>query len=226
MLRGLNFQPFFATAVLRRQEGALSGPLDMGDKIKALFHRSEKLPYQFSITAHLANEKRRHDLHGIFRPSAQLSDLDPRTFGQFSSNALAIRNSASSSTSPWEATARGLRLRGPEMPNIFIGEWTSLLSAAKRVFDVAFPFPPGTPSEQPFKLGAYHDILAHRQPDADLRVFSYLKRYGLLSDFVREMRETFHELKDIDAIPYPDGTQGPVYVRTNDDRGSSSLRVR
>lgn len=215
---GLNFQPFFANAVLRRQEGSLSGPLDMGDKIKTLFHRSEKIPYQFSITAQLVNEKRKYDLHGIFRPSAQLSDLDPRTFGQFSSNALAIRNSAPSLTSPWEATARGLRIRGTEMPSIFIGEWTSLLSGTKRVFEVAFPVPPGMPSEQPFKLGAYHDILAHRQPDADLRVYSYLKRYGLLSNFVGEMRETFHDVKDIDTIPYPDGTQGPVYVRTTDDR--------
>jgi hypothetical protein len=103
------------------------------------------------------------------------------------------------------------------MPTIFIGEWTGIFAERKESWDIAFPVP-GMPSELPFKLGAYHDILAHRQPDADLRVYSHLKRYGLLSEFVGELRQTFHDVNDIDIIPYPDGTQGPVYVRTADSQ--------
>jgi hypothetical protein len=214
---GLNFQPFFGNVVLRRQEGLLTGPLDMGDKIKSLFRQSDTIPYQYSITARLAGQGRKQALHAIFRPSAQMSDLDPLIFGQFSGGVLPMRSSsAPASTNPWGLASRGLRVTAAEVPSVFIGEWTCLLSERKQTWDITFPVPI-VKTELPFKLGAYHDILAHRQPDADLRVYSHLKRYGLLPEFVSEMQETFHDVKDVDIIPYPDGTQGPVYIRTTDN---------
>ena len=39
-----------------------------------------------------------------------------------------------------------------------------------------------------------------------------MKRYGILPEFTKEMQRVFPEVYEIDTIPYPDGTQGPVYV--------------
>ena len=202
---GLNFQPFFGNVVLRRQEQILSGALDMGDKIKSLFHSVTKIPYQYSITAQLQDDKRRQTLNAIFRPSAQLSDLDPRAFGQFGGGALATRSpGASSQANVWDLGSRGMRLKTAEVPAVFIGQWTAIMSEMRKDWEINFPVS-NIPSELPFKLGAFHDILAHRQAEADLRVFSYLKRYELLPEFTGAMAEVFPGIKDIDIIPYPDG---------------------
>lgn len=215
---GLNFQPFFGNVVLRRQDQILSGALDMGDKIKSLFHSSSKIPYQFSITGQLQEDRRKQSLNVIFRPSAQLTDLDPRAFGQYGGGVLATRpGGAPSQANFWDLGSRGARLRTAEMPAVFIGQWTAIMSDTRKDWEINFPVS-NIPSELPFKLGAFHDILAHRQPEADLRVFSYLKRYELISEFVETMAEVFPGIRGIDIIPYPDGTQGPVYVRGTDDR--------
>ncbi len=217
---GLNFQPFFSQVVIRRQEQILSGALDMGDKIRSLFFRSGTIPYQYKIVAQLEDDKRKIELNAIFKPSAQLSDLDPITFGQFSGSTLAARSStAPTQTRSWEVGLGGVRTKGAELPAVFIGQWVALMLARQKDWDITFPFPYSTiSSELPFKLAAFHDILAHRQPDADLRVYGSLKRYGLLADFVQAMGATFPDVKDVDMIPYPDGTQGPIYVRTKDGR--------
>jgi len=214
---GLNFQPFFGNVVLRRQDQILSGALDMGDKIKSLFRSSSRIPYQFSVTGQLQNDKRKQALNVIFRPSAQLTDLDPRAFGQISGGALATRTaSASSQANLWDVSSRGSRIRTAEVPAVFIGQWTALMTEMRKDWEINFPVS-NIPSELPFKLAAFHDILAHRQPEADLRVFSYLKRYELLPEFTRAMAEVFSGIRSIDIIPYPDGTQSPVYVRGDDD---------
>jgi hypothetical protein len=213
---GLNFHPFFSQVVVRRQESYVSGALDMGEKLRSLFRDTGKLPYQFDISAQTADQKQKHSLHVIFRPSAQLSDLDPRVFGQ--SGPLAERSSPSMvSTNSWELGTSGLQRKTSEVPSVFLGRWKALLGGTEKESDITFPVP-SVSSEPPFKLANFHDVLAHRQPASDLRVFSHLKRYGLLSDFVKAMSDTFSEVEDIDMIPYPDGTQGPVYVRTAGER--------
>jgi len=43
-----------------------------------------------------------------------------------------------------------------------------------------------------------------------------LKRYDILDEFVIEMGKAFPGIRKIDTIPYPDGTEGPVYVWIED----------
>ena len=64
--------------------------------------------------------------------------------------------------------------------------------------------------------GIFHDILAHREPQATVAIFSHLKRYRLLEKFTKEMKAVF-PIKEIDSIPYPDDSFSPIYIINSND---------
>lgn len=63
----------------------------------------------------------------------------------------------------------------------------------------------------------FSDILAHREPQATVAIFSHLKRYRLLEKFTQEMSMIFPIIKQIDTIPYPDGSFPPIYIINSKD---------
>jgi hypothetical protein len=74
------------------------------------------------------------------------------------------------------------------------------------------------PRARPLKLAVFHDVMAHRAPSAEMRVFSYLKRYGELPTFTNQMNEAFPEIREIDLLPYPDASGGVVSSKTSNGR--------
>ena len=207
---GRNFGPFLRQVTLGRQGGSLSGILDFGEKLKTLFRNTSTLPYTFSISASIVDESKPHTLRSTFWPSSDLADLDPRVMGQFPPgeiSAKTIKTSNNATNRISDQTVESIS------PSVFLGKWETEIDKRVLSFELRLPL-----SDQlvasPFKLGVMEDILAHRGAGGDMRVFSHLKRYRVLAEFTKEMKRAFPEVHEIDAVPYPDGTQSPVYVIT------------
>jgi hypothetical protein len=214
---GLNFTPFLAQVGLRRSEGNMTGALDLGEKLVSLFKDTSALPYEFSIAAGVEDDSASNILTVSFHPSNEIADLDPRNLGQFSGSFMTeAQTERQGTTNQLQTTGR--QSQSPVRPSsAFIGRWDANLRGRSASFDISFPSV-NFPSVSPFKLGNLHDIISHRPPEADIRVFSALKRYGILGDFVREISNTFPDVLNIDTIPYPDGSTSPVYIETTENR--------
>lgn len=215
---GLNFSPFLGQVLLRRQDGALGGPMDFGDKLISLFRDTSSPPYTFVISAKVTGDSATHKVTARFHPSSELSHLDPRALGQFSGSFPSEpQTDAQYSLDLPQVRGQQVQMYPIKIQPVFMGKWQIQLNKEKRDFDLNFP-PSSGLSASPFKLANMHDLLSHRTPKSDIKVFSYLKRYGVLSEFIDEMKQVFEEICEIDMIPYPDGTQGAVYVVISDSR--------
>jgi hypothetical protein len=102
--------------------------------------------------------------------------------------------------------------RQTNIPHVYLGEWKIVLNGKSYPYRIELPS--AIPISSPLKMGVMHDILSHRSPDMATKIFSYLKRYRLLEEFTQEMKKVFSppSIMEIDQIPYPDGSPGPVYV--------------
>jgi hypothetical protein len=215
---GLNLGPFQNQIVPRRQSSPLTGPLDIGERLISLFRETSLPPYTFTISAKVAGDSSTYTVTSRFRPSSELSDLDPRMLGQFSKDFPSKPYTDTQfSVNELQLFGQQARMRSVQIPSVFLGKWETQLNRETSELDLHFP-QVSTLSVPPFKLASIHDILAHRSPESDIRVFSHLKRYGILPEFTKEMEKAFPEIREIDMIPYPDGTQGSVYVAVSDGR--------
>jgi hypothetical protein len=207
---GLNFGAF--EAVITACQDEVIGILDFGEKIKGLFRDTLSLPYTFSISAEVVNDPATYTVKSTFEPSQELADLDPRTLGK----ARTFERTSEQQTFNLQLTDYSQSIGQVSVQTKFIGVWETQLGNKKETFDLMYP--PIIKGKEPFKLGNMNYILSHRGKASEITVFSYLKRYGILSEFAEEMRIAFPEIREIDMIPYPDGTQGPVIIVTDDNK--------
>ena len=209
---GLNFTPFKILTLLARQP-QLTGVLDFGEKVKGFFRDTSSLPYNFSISAKVVDDPATYTVTSTFEPSPELADLDPRTLGK----AQILERVSEDQTIDLQLIDSIQPIGQVSVQPTFVGIWEMRFGNKKEKYNLTYP-PSIAKNYNPFKLGAIHDILAHRNKKTEITVFSHLKRYGILHEFTEEMKNAFPEVRDIDMIPYPDATQGPVIVKTDDNR--------
>ncbi len=182
--------------------GALTEPIEFGERLITTFRDRSTLPYGFSISGKMQQDSSIYTAKVNFQPSSKLAILDPRTFGQSADHDLSDYKTQLSADSHHSSPA-------------FIGRWEINFDQQVSSFDLNFP-PLPVLSALPFKLAFFGNFSSHRQPGAEAKVFSYFKRYGLLEQFTEEIRLAFPEIKEIDMIPYRGGQPGPVIITTND----------
>jgi hypothetical protein len=209
---GLNFTPRQILTLLIRQP-QLTGALDFGEKVKGLFRDTSSLPYNFSISAKVVDDPATYTVTSTFEPSPELADLDPRTLGK----AQILERVSEDQTVDLQIIDSLQPISQVSVQPKFIGIWETQFGKKKEKYNLTY-LPSNTKNFIPFKLGAIHDILSHRNKKTEITVFSHLKRYGILHEFTEEMKNAFPEVCDIDMIPYPDATQGPVVIKTDDNR--------
>lgn len=210
---GRNFAPFMGQIVLKRHGGSLGGALEFGEELTTLFYDRSRLPYKFTITAMLQKSQSPHKLTTTFHPSTDLSSLDPRNLGQ----AEASITSGSQDTQVQQLASPPdrpkVRIGDLSLDTIFLGKWNTTIDGRTNEFELYFP-PSNLLAAPAFKQGHFHDLTSHREADAEIRLFSHLKRSGYLKDFTEKMHEAFPQFVSLDMIPYADGTAGPLYVET------------
>lgn len=207
---GFNLGPFMGQVITKRQEAHLLGAFDLGDKIINLFRMREELPYRATITAKLKDDIDYHACNIIYEPSYEMADLNPRLLGQYSGTATRITSAEDYDTQ--DSITKINPITKKQIATQFIGRLIVTIDSKTKKFDLHYP--PDFQSQEPFKLANMHDILSHRDPNVDRKIFGHLKRYGILKEFTAQIKEIFREIVEIDNIPYPDGSPGPLYIET------------
>lgn len=83
---------------------------------------------------------------------------------------------------------------------------------------ISYPrhFMVGLTSQAPFKSAKYLNISNFKNTSELIRIYSLLKRDKRgLKDIICELNKAFQNtIEDIDMIPYPDGSQSPISIKT------------
>jgi hypothetical protein len=212
---GLNFGPFRSQVVVNRRGGRTIEQLELGELFMLVFRDRSSLPYKCTISAKLVGNPLAHTVTLTFHPSSELSDLDPRTFGQFSE----IPPSGylpQFTAGKIQIIDDQIAVQPAQIQATFLGKWKTQFDGEEFEFDLDFP-PSSVPAALHFKLGYMQDPLSHKKdPKSEGKIFSHLRRYEILDEFTEEMGVAFPGVRKIDKIDYPDGTLGPVYVWMGD----------
>jgi len=210
---GLNVGPFSGHVILKRQNHAVYSHLDFGEKIISLFNNRTEIPFKFSISAKIGSSNKNHILDCVFEPSYEIADLDGQYIGKSGSDLFISRELIHK-----EVQVSGLSgtIKTPKLQTQYVGKLKIKIDEKLEAFNITFP--PEFPAHEPFKFASASDVMSHREPESDIRVFSSLKRYGVLDEFTEELKKVFEEVHKIDQIPYPDGKYAHVFIETKDKK--------
>jgi AAA15 family ATPase/GTPase len=106
-----------------------------------------------------------------------------------------------------------------DIPTQYLGRWNITTGESNKQFNIITPVTYNQFSnEEAFILAVFHDIYTHRNLFDFQKVYSYLMSQDILEEFIKELNSAFSgiNIKSIDNIPYPDGTQAPISIRKND----------
>lgn len=220
---GYNLDPILKNCVFRRTARSVTGVLDWGEQIMLAFRDRSSPPYSFRISAEVMDGTPiKNDQVGIstlasrhtFEPGAELANLDPRILGQstpeFFSDASIDNDSVKFTQFP-----ENLHGFGPERVKRYLGTWTIQINSGEKS-RVDLYFPEEIPLVRSYRQAVMHDVMAHRDPTTERKIFSYLKRYRLVQEFTNQLTRVFTNVSEIDLFPYPDNTQGVVMVLSPD----------
>ena len=195
------------------QTKSISGFLEIGEQVISLFNKKNHLPYHFTINKTNIDDLPNYDrMTIVFKPSKRLSQLDPRNLNstyQVLDSSTKLKSSNRDLLGNWRSTNNG------------VDESNDVFFDTNEVNKVSVKMKNGDSIPQNIQSFAqnyviFHDILAHREPQATVAIFSHLKRYRLLEKFTKEMKAVF-PIKEIDSIPYPDGSFSPIYIINSND---------
>jgi AAA15 family ATPase/GTPase len=210
-----NMKLIFDNLLLSRisQTKSISGFLEIGEQVISLFNKKNHLPYHFTINKTNIDDLPNYDrMTIVFKPSKRLSQLDPRNLNstyQVLDSSTKLKSSNRDLLGNWRSTNNG------------VDESNDVFFDTNEVNKVSVKMKNGDSIPQNIQSFAqnyviFHDILAHREPQATVAIFSHLKRYRLLEKFTKEMKAVF-PIKEIDSIPYPDGSFSPIYIINSND---------
>ncbi|PZV27027.1 MAG: hypothetical protein DCF12_06620 [Snowella sp.] len=196
------------------QTKSISGFLEIGEQVISLFNKKNHLPYHFTINKSNIDDLPNHDrMTIVFKPSKRLSQLDPRNLNstyQVLDSSTKLKSSNRDLLGNWRSTNNGV----DKSNDVFFDtNEVNKVSVKIKYADLI----PQNPQNLTQNHGIFHDILAHREPQATVAIFSHLKRYRLLGNFTQEMSMIFPIIKQIDTIPYPDGSFSPIYIINSND---------
>jgi AAA15 family ATPase/GTPase len=223
---GLNFNNFNKKIICGRRFNPPAGAYDAGNQIRSLFYSTESPPYKFDISIIREGKYGRNDriadinyqYEYIFEPSSSMSSVfDPRAEGYFDASFLENHKESTDTflgafklKDYWKTLPRRDPLSG-------------IFSEMRNRIAIDYKYPNfSINSKYPnFHPAVFHNILDHRYGDKDLVIFSHLKQYDILKDFIAEIKEAFPIIKDIDYIPYLEGAKAPLLITI--DKGSKKL---
>ena len=187
--------------------------MEIGEQVISLFNKKNHLPYHFTINKTNIDDLPNYDrMTIVFKPSKRLSQLDPRNLNstyQVLDSSTKLKSSNRDLLGNWRSTNNG------------VDESNDVFFDTNEVNKVSVKMKNGDSIPQNIQSFAqnyviFHDILAHREPQATVAIFSHLKRYRLLEKFTKEMKAVF-PITEIDSIPYPDGSFSPIYIINSND---------
>lgn len=200
---GENISSLLENCVLRRSN--INGTYDFVERIIGAFTDKDKGVFECSFK--VTDEKGQSSyISHIIRPTNIFADIKPNLQMNFSQKTI-------SGMVNTQIIQNGIV---NIIANSYVGEWeVSLNGGIKKNAVLTFPNKDVSLNGQPLMAARFIDILSHRNQQENTIIYSYLKREGILNEFIKELSSTFGDITDIDSIPYPDGSSSPVSVRIN-----------
>ncbi|KLO21513.1 hypothetical protein X275_09075 [Marinitoga sp. 1197] len=202
---GLNLGAFFNVIFPKRQSGNFSGTYDFGENILSLFYNYFEMFKK--------NNTLRFEIFSTYN-----NKMENKTFFEFKYSTL---------LSPFfgeQFEEKNLKVDENVLNKSFFGKMTIDLvnenGNIKKSFNIVLP--PQYENAEILKSAVYHDILNHREPLSEVKIYGVLKRFNKLFEFVDKMKEIFPSIKNIDNIPLPDGTS-KIYVDIGNEKIPLSL---
>ncbi|MEK5205348.1 MULTISPECIES: AAA family ATPase [Bacillus] len=195
---GENVNNLIVDSLLRSKE--LYSAYDFMERIMSSFNNQNEKPFNFSFKATLEDNKT-HTIQHQLDPGPIFADFKPNLLKSFGDSSIRLSKDTSENLIRKNST---------------IGNWTVIHNEEEK--NLGFlDFPPSNENlRAPNLLNTrFVDILTHREVEENLKIYSFLKREGIMSDFVKELSRTFTDILDIDSIPYPDGTPSPVSFKSH-----------
>ncbi|TDF96601.1 AAA family ATPase [Paenibacillus piri] len=193
---GNNLPPLLNNSIIRYKD-----EISIYNYIEQLlkgFHNDETAPFKFKLSAKFNGKRDQYFEHTLY-PNSLFADIKP---------------SLSSSIVSFSIDSNTIDVNQNHVSNNFpvttIGRW-EIKDRENLVTKVNISFPlMNVENKNPLILGRLVDILAHRNQKENLKLYSYIKRDGLLGEFNEELSKTFPDILNVDLIPYPDGSIAPV----------------
>lgn len=107
-----------------------------------------------------------------------------------------------------------------DVPSQYLGQWEIASEGEETVsYDLSSPLQFNqAASKKGFFSAMIHDFTTYRNETEIARVYSHLQNRDGLEKFVKEMNQSFPEMriKTIENIPYPDGSAAPIKIKFED----------
>ena len=107
-----------------------------------------------------------------------------------------------------------------DTPSQYLGQWSIQSGKEKKTYELSSPISFNQfPNEKPFIMAMFHDIFSHRNEVEARKIYSFLINSDALEKFIEELNRSFEglKIKNINNIPYPDGTEAPISVQFEDN---------
>jgi len=203
---GFNAGAFFNIVLPKRTQGNYFGIYDMGENIIHLFrigsNSFEKM--KFSINATDYNEEKKQITYE-FNPSNILDDLNLNHF-----NDIHILKNFNNENQNEETN------KTPD----YLGDIKVSNGSRTKTFPINLNM--NFPANTTFKAANYSDILAHRNLLSSMAIYSGMKRSNKLEEFLKDMKDVFPEIENIEVIPFRNNASN-LYFEVNGKKIPISL---
>lgn len=209
---GKSLLPFFHMSILHRQNrtmgsGMLASSYGLADMILQSFTRRnnpEGLEFYFQGEV----DREPHRIQHVFTPGEIFEEFFPQYMGGLSRpepSVIEMQNIQMQS-------GKGVSI---QISRQALGTWAVNVDGDGVSYPIAAPDITEENHQRPFLLARFNDVLSHRDERGSRRIYSQLSRENRIHDFVRELNQSFHDMKiqNIENIPYPDGSEAFISMQ-------------
>lgn len=203
---GQNISPMFNIPVSRCRFSNFQNRYWMMEELISIFHNKKSLPFTMSFSGiYNCNEEKFE--HSVY-PSDILTDYDSSYKNTQGKVVPSISNSSINDQNSLSINQFGAVQLAPVFT---IAEWQVEHNGKVVSENLTSPVNPIS-KVSPFLFAKYIDLFSHITVNEIIQIYSNLKRNNLIEDVIQELNKVFPEIKNIDMIPYPDGSVSPISI--------------
>lgn len=203
---GQNIVPLINIIVNRRKFSATQQRYLLMEEIKTVFHNKKILPFNMEFTG-FYNGQEECFQHSVF-PSDILTDYD---------SSYKVTNKIVSSMNKLTEKDQNRQLVHLQLgivqvtPIFTLANWQ--IKHKKQIVSENITSPSVFVSKvKSYSQAKFIDRFSHTSVNEITQICSALKRNNLIKNIVAELNTIFPEIKNIDMLPYPDGSMSPISI--------------
>lgn len=203
---GQNIGPLFNIPVSRCRFSNFQNRYWMMEELISIFHNKKSLPFSMTFSGIYNGNEEKFE-HSVY-PSDILTDYDSSYKNTQGKVVPSISNSSINDQNSLSINQFGAVQLAPVFT---IAEWQVEHNGNVVSENLTSPVNPIS-KVSPFLFAKYIDLFSHITVNEIIQIYSNLKRNNLIEDVILELNKVFHEIKNIDMIPYPDGSVSPISI--------------